>query len=262
MKKQQEGFSLPLYTKNKKPDFQPDLQGDARIKLTRRQYQIYFYLVKKNWSQQCIAKKLKITKQTVNEHVNKLKILGVIKKNGQASYPKYYKPTPVIPTTAFGERKLNSVIISKGAKKAERRVGSTNKAVRNKKTGRFKGKRLGRTEGYHRDYDTVISVDGKRVPVLRVHSLGYTCSILREPGETVPWEKKDGPNGMEQWVLRHTFSNKKTEIDELRELEVTFVRQKTATYDELVVYMPEKYIFEHELSATESILNDYVWVAR
>jgi len=141
-------------------------------------------------------------------------------------------------------------------------VGKTIKTVRDHKTGRFKGKRKGRGEGVHRDYDTLISIDGKRIPLLRVHRLAYTCTILREPMEKIPWEKKNGPRGMEQWVLRHKFSNKKSEIDELKELEITFVRQRTKNYDELVIYLPEKYVTNFELKKTKKIMGDYAWKAR
>jgi hypothetical protein len=134
--------------------------------------------------------------------------------------------------------------------------------VRDKETGKIKQWKHKPSESFHRDYDTIVSVDGKRVPVLRVHSLAYSCNIVREPVEKVPWEKKDGPNGMEQWVLHHKFPNKKTEIDELREMEVTFVRQKTKTYDELVMYLPEKYLFEHDLKKTEETMEQYALIAR
>ena len=141
-------------------------------------------------------------------------------------------------------------------------MGKTIKTVRDHKTGRFKGKRKGRGEGFHRDYDTLISIDGKRIPLLRVHRLSYTCTILREPMEKIPWEKKKGPKGMEQWVLHHKFPNKKSEMDELKELEITFVRQKTKSYDELVIYLPEKYITEFELEKTKKIMEEYAWNAR
>ncbi|GAI33743.1 unnamed protein product, partial [marine sediment metagenome] len=55
---------------------------------------------------------------------------------------------------------------------------------------------------------------------------------------------------------------KKSEIDELKELEITFVRQKTKNYDELVIYLPEKYIFKFELEKTKKIMDEYVWKAR
>jgi len=253
---------IDLNTMKNLPDFQPDLYGNLRIKLTRLQYQIFYFLTKKNLSQKEIAKKLNLAKQTVNEYVKKLIILGAIKENKKSSYPKYYKPTYVVPITDWTDGKNGNVIIGKHAKTPERRVCLPYKAVRNKKTGRFKGTRRPRGVGFHRDYDTVISIGGKRIPVLRVHSPSYACTILREPAEKVPWEEKGGPNGMNQYVYHHTFSNKKSEIDELRELDVTFVRKKTATYDELIIYMPEKYLFEHELKASEKIMEEFCWVAR
>lgn len=248
--------------KNKKPDFHSDRNKDVKVLLTRRQYQIYYYLIKRGLLQIDIAKKLKITKQTVNEHVKNLKILGVIKPIKEDASPKFFKPTTIIPSTKFAEGRKSRITINKYAKTPKRRVGKTIKTVRDHKTGRFKGKRKGRGEEFHRNYDTLLSIDGKRIPVLRVHSLSYTCTILRKPAEKIPWEKKEGPKGMEQWVLRHKFPNKKSEIDELKELEITFVRQKTKNYDELVIYLPEKYIFKFELGKTKEIMEEYVWKAR
>ena len=230
--------------------------------MTRRQYQIYYYLIKRGFLQIDIAKKLKITKQAVNEHTKNLEILGVIKPIKQNANPKFFKPTTLIPATKFAEGRKSRIAINKHAKIPKRRVGKTIKTVRDHKTGHFKGKRAGRGEGFKRNYDTIVSIDGKRVPVLRVHSLSYTCTILRKPAEKIPWEKKDGPKGMEQWILRHKFPNKKSEIDELKELEITFVRQKTKNYDELIIYLPEKYIFEFELEKTKKIMEGYSWKAR
>ncbi|GAI10792.1 unnamed protein product, partial [marine sediment metagenome] len=160
--------------KNKKPDFNPDRNKEVRISLTRRQYQIYYYLIIKNLFQIDIAKKLKITKQTVNEHVKNLEILGAIKPVKIDANPKFFKPTTLIPTTKFAEGRKSRITINKHAKTPKRRAGKTIKTVRDHKTGRFRGKRKGRGEEFHRDYDTILSIDGERIPVLRVHSLSYT----------------------------------------------------------------------------------------
>jgi len=240
----------------------PDVDTARTIVLSQKKYQIYYFLIKEKMCQEQVAEKLKIRRQTVNEHVKALEILGLVKAIDPDGNPKFYKPTYVTPVTTWQSGKSSTSVISRSAKEIGRRVGKPLKTVRDHKTGQFKGKREGPRREFHRDYDTIISVDGKRVPVLRLHSLAYSCNIVREPVEKVPWEKKDGPNGMEQWVLHHKFPNKKSEIDALREMEITFVRQKTQTYDELVMYLPEKYLFEHELKKAEAVMDQYALIAR
>lgn len=250
-------------TENKKPDIHPDKRkGVKQVKLTRRQYQIFYYLIKQGLTQIEIATKLRLKRQTVNEHVKNLEILGVIKPIEQDANPKHYKSTSVIPFTDFSEGRKTRITINKHAKIPERRVGEPIKTVRDHKTGHFKGKREGRGEGFKRDYDTIVSMDGKRVPMYRLNALSYTCTILNVPAVTVPWEKKKGPNGMEQWVLHHDLLNKKPGIDLLKKVSVTFVRQKTATSDELVIYLPEMYLLEYELERAKKILQEDVWKAR
>jgi hypothetical protein len=247
-----------LNTKKNKPD----TGTDRAVVVSRAKYQIYYFLIKKNFCQEQVARKLNIRRQTVNEHTKSLEILGLIKAIDPDGNPKYYKPTSITPITEWGEGKRSTPVVSGSAKEIERRVGKPLKTVRDHTTGQFKGKKEPPRREFHRDYDTVVSVDGKRVPMLRVHSLAFSCNIVREPGKNVPWEKKKGPNGMDQWVLHHKFPNNKTEIDALREVEITFVRQKTGTYDELVIYLPEKFLFEHELKAVEAMMEQYALTAR
>ena len=235
-----------------------DRANKFRVKISPLKYKIYILLTKGYLDQTQIAYELKVkNRQNINYHVKTLSILGLVEPTKQNANPKFFKPTDVTPIPSS-----TPTVVSKSAKIPKRRVGKSIKTVRDHKTGRFKGKRKGRGEEFHRDYDTILSIDGKRIPVLRVHSLSYTCAILREPAEKVPWEQKKAPKGMEQWVLRHKFPNKKSEIAELKKLELTFVRQKTKNYDELVIYLPEKYIFEFELEKTKKIMEEYVWKAR
>jgi hypothetical protein len=77
----------------------------------------------------------------------------------------------------------------------------------------------------------------------------------------IPWQIVKGMKGMEQYVYAHKFRNENSTLFNLRELEVTFVRQKTANSDELIIYMPEKYFLEYELQQSTRILNTYVWKA-
>lgn len=250
--------------KNKKPDRGTDRAiVQQQVTLTRRQYQFYYYFIKKRLSQQSIAKRFNVTRQTVNEHAKKLEILGVIKPIDRKANPKFYKTTSIIPTTKFMEGKKGGTVISKNAKKPERWGGKPYKTVRDRKTGRFKGKRRGRGEGFHRDYDTLLSEGGRRIPMLRVHHLSFSCTILGGVDEEkIPWERKKGPNGMQQWVYRRVFPYRKSKIKVLREFQVTFVRQKTATYDELVIWLPEKYLTEYEVEEAERVLDAVVWTAR
>ena len=233
-----------------------------RVILSTKRYQVWHHLIKNHMCQKQVADKLKISKPAVYKHVKALEALGVIKAIKENSNPKLYKSTNIIPATTWKNGKVDNAVLNKDAKKPLRRVGKTYKTVRDHKTGHFKGKRRPRSEGHHRDYDTLISQSGKRVPVLRMHSIAYSCSIINEPVRDVPWKKVGGPNGMEQFVYRHKFSNKKSEIDELRELRVTFVRKKTKDYDEVVIYMPEKYLLEHELDVAKVTMEQHVWIAR
>lgn len=219
-------------------------------------------MTKRFLNQSQIADAQGIRRQTVNEHVKSLEILGLIKPIDRNANPKFYKSTNIIPVTSGKSGKAFTSVVSRSAKQVSRRVGKPYIMVKDKKTGHFKGKRRGRNGGYHRDYDTLVSVDGKRIPVLRIHRLAYACNILCEPVKKIPWKAEGAPNGMQQWVLRHRFTNTKTEIDELRKLNITFVRQKTKKTDKIVIYLPQKYLFEHELEIAQKILEEYAWVAR
>ena len=245
-----------------KPDKDPDTATRLRPILTRRQYQIFYYLIKQQMACATIAKRLKISRQTVNEHIKNLEILGVIKPINKDANPKFYKATLVVPSTSFAEGRTARLTINKHAKTPERRVGKPLKAVRDHTTGRFKGKREGRGLGHKRDYDTIISQNGQRLAVFRLNALSYTCKIVNPPQRDVPWTRTNGPNGMDQWVLRYTVSNKKTDLEQLRNVEVTFVRQKTANSDQLIIYMPELYLLSYELVQAEKVLEEDIWKAR
>jgi len=233
-----------------------------RVILSERRFQIWYKLVKDGLCQRQVADKLKISRQAVHKHVDALEALGVIKPIDDNANPKFYKSTNIIPATTWKNGKIDNSVLSKNAKKPKRRVGKPIKTVRDKKTGRFKGKKKPHGEDHHRDYDTLISKNGKRIPVLRMHSISYSCSLLSEPAKKVPWKKVGAPNGMEQFVYRHKFSNKKTEIDSLKSINVTFLRKVTKKSDDIVIYMPEKYLLEHELDIAQNVLEQYIWDAR
>jgi len=242
------------------------------IPISLRLYEVYFLLIKKYFCQTQAAEELKLTRQTVNHHVNSLEILGLIEPPEENDNPKFYKPTTLIPVVSD-----NSFIkISKGARKSERTVGknplldknnnrrkSERILVRDRETGKIKGWKSQKNVGHKRSYDTVISCNGRRIPIFRVHSIASTCTILYGPSEEVPWKHIRGMNEMEQFILKHKFINQKSKLFCMKELMVTFVRQiTTGGYDELIIYMPEKYLFEFELDAGERILDDYVNRAR
>jgi len=244
--------------KNKKPD----TDAYRKVVLSKRKYKIYLLVTKRFMNQSQVAEAQGIRRQTVNEHVKSLEILGLIKPIDRNANPKFYKSTDIVPVTSGKSGKAFTSVVSRSAKKVSRRVGKPYIMVKDKKTGHFKGKRKGRNGGYYRDYDTLVSVNGKRIPVLRLHRLAYACNILREAERKIPWKREGAPNGMQQWVLRRRFTNAKTEIDELRKLNITFVRQKTKRTDKIVIYLPQKYLFEHELEIAQKILEEFAWVAR
>jgi biotin operon repressor len=229
-----------------------------RIKISQRKYDIFFLLTKKFMAQTSIAAELNLSRQTVNKHVKDLEILGLIKPIDPSGNPKYYKPTHITPVVSAHA----TPIVSALARQMERTVGKTPILVRDKKSGMIKHWKSQKKVGNKREYDTIVSVDNKRIPMLRLHSIAYTCTMLRDPSKEVPWKHVSGMKGMDQYVLKHKFKNKESSLFNMRELEVTFVRQKTKGTDELIIYMPEKYLFEYELDVGETILKEYVWVAR
>lgn len=241
-----------------------DRASKSRLKISPRRYSIYLLLTKGYLNQTQVADELKIKdRQTVNYHVKMLEIFGFIEPIDPNGNPKFYKPTPIIPVMS----KSITPIVSKSAKKMERTVGKKPILVRDRKSGKIKGWKSSRKIGIVRDYNTIVSVDGKRIPMIRAHSLSYVCSVLREPAKEVPWEKsKDGLKGMEQFVYRHIFDNKKSTwkhpvLFNLKKIEVTFVRKVTKNTDEIVIYMPEKYFLKYELDEAKKFLQEYVWTA-
>lgn len=246
----------------RRPDREPYRAAVNRINyifISRRRYDVWLHLTRDHMNQTQTAEKLEIKKQTINEHAKALELLGLLEPIDPNSNPKFYKSTEITPIASgrFG------VIISKNAKKMERTVRKRSILVRDKKTGRIKNWKSCKKVGYVRNYDTIISVAGIRIPILRVHSISYTCTILHGPAKTIPWTHNTDMKGGKQYIFRHTFKNKDSEIFCMNELDVTFVRQiTTGGYDELVIYMPEKYLFEFELEAGKRILQNYVKKAR
>ena len=241
-----------------------DRASESRLKISPRRYDIYLLLTKGYLSQTQVAEELKIKdRQTVNHHVKMLEIFGLIEPIDPNGNPKFYKPAFNIPVVST----KSTPILSKTARRTERRVGKSSILVRNRSSGKIKGWKSSRKIGIVRDYNTIVSVDGKRIPMIRAHSLSYVCSVLHEPAKEVPWTKsKDGLKGMEQFVYRHIFDNKKSTwrypaLFNLKKIEVTFVRKVTKNTDELVIYMPEKYFLEYELEGAKEILTKYVWTA-
>ena len=244
---------------SKKPDKDPDRACKPRVKISSRKYDVYLLLTKEYLDQTQVADKLSLRRQTVSEHVKNLEVLGLIEAIDPNGNPKFYKPTPLTPVVSGS----STPIVSGSAKQMERTVGKTPILVRDVKSGKIKCWKSGRKVGLVRNYDTIVSVDGKRIPMIPVHSIASTCTILRKPLKDVPWKPaKKGMKGMEQFVYTKIFKNKKSTIFNLKELEVTFLRQKTKGTDELIIFMPEKYFFEYELDQGAEILKNYVWKAK
>jgi len=244
---------------SKVSDRASDRAGNSHLRISAHMHVIYLLLTRGLLDQTQVAEKLSLKRQTINYHAKRLEIVGLIEPIDPNGNPKFYKPTPLIPFVSGSA----TPIVSESAKKMERAVGKTPSLVRDRKSGKIKGWKSRRRVGHVRDYDTIISIGGKRIPMLRVHSIVYTCTILREPLKEVPWKPaKEGMRGMDQFVYRNKFLNKKSTLFNLKELEVTFVRQKTKDTDELIICMPEKYFLEYELDQGEAILKEYVWKAR
>jgi len=226
-----------------------DNSTNSPIFLSKRQYQIYFYLTEKYMSQSQIAKHLKLSRETIRKHTDRLEFLGVIKPIKRKTRPRLYEKTKHIPVTDFEEK--NTIKISQPLRRS-RRGGQNRIFSKTKKKPKNKPKK--------RDYNTKVFVNGKQQKILRLHSISYICNIIKEPAIEVNWEKKGGIRGMEQFVYHHRFSSD-SDVDELKGLDVTFMRKKTKNTDNLVIYMPEKYLLESELDVAKDLLEKYVWKA-
>lgn len=248
--------------RSKKPDKNTTRAIYGDIPLSDKNYELYFMLIKKYMNQTQIAEELKITRQSVNERVQRLEFLNLIEPINKKSSPKSYKPTPVKPYPSKLQGRRHAPVICKETKMMLRREGKSPILVRESTSGKIKGWRKPKIIERTRNYDSLISIDGKRVPVLRFHSISYTCSIKKESTKKIPWKRVGGPRGMKQWVYKCNLPNERAEIPSLRKLDITFVRQKTKTSDEIIIYMPEKYLFEYELRSADKILTEFVWEAR
>ena len=240
-----------------------DRASNIRVNVTELRYNIYLLLLKGRAGQTQVANTLNLRRQTINYHVKQLEILGLIEPIDPNGNPKFYKPTSITPVVS----KYSTPVVSKSAKRKERSVCKTPILVRDISSGKIKNWKSGRKIGLIRDYNTIVSEDGRRIPMIRAHSLSFICTILKEPLKKVPWKhSRDGMKGMNQFVYRHVFENKKSTWDRpalfnLKKLKVTFVRKTTKNSDELVIYMPEKYFFKYELDEAVPILTQYVWQA-
>ena len=244
-----------------KPDREPYRAAVNRINyifISRRKYDVWLHLTRDYMNQTQAAEELKIRRQTVNGHTKALELLGLLEPIDPNANPKFYKSTEITPIVSG----RFAVIISRNAKKMERPVRNKLILVRNRKTGRINHWKSHKKVGNVRNYDTILSMAGRRIPILRLNSISYTCTMLHGPAKTVPWNHITDMNGGKQFIFKHKFKNKDLKIFCMRELDVTFVRQTTGGYDELIIYMPEKYLFEFELEAGKKILQDYVKRAR
>jgi len=240
------------------PDKDPDRQGPESpsppaIRITRTQYKVYCLLVQEHLCQSRVARCLKVSRQSVNEIVSTLEILGLIQAIDPNDNPKFYRPTFLIPVQA----KSSTPVVSGSARKKERSVRKRPILVRDRKTGRIKKWKSHRRVGCKRDYDTVISVNGRRLQMIRAHVTTKSCAILRDSAVKIPWTEIGGMKGMKQYVYKFKFKNRSSALFDLRQIEVTFLRQTTKSSDELIIYMPEKYFLEHELDQAEKILEEF-----
>lgn len=240
-----------------KPDKDPDRTRPLRLGITKRQFQIYQLLTQAHLSQTRVSRRIRIKRQTVNEHTATLETLGLITPIDPNGNPKFYRTTLIIPVVT----KSSTPVVSGSAKKRERSLRKTPILVRDHKTGKIKKWKSNRRVGCKRDYNTVISVNGKRLPMVRAHNIAYSCTIIKESLKKIPWEEVDGMKGMKQYVYRFKFKKSSSALFDLREIEVTYLRQKTADTDELIIYLPEKYFIEYELEQGEKILEEYAWKA-
>ena len=195
-----------------------------------------------------IADELKITRQSVNEVVNKKLIkLGLIEPIKENTNPKLYRATFITPIVSGGR----APVVSGGYEQA---LSKESTLVRHRNSGKIKHWRRQKLDLKKRDFNTLLSIDGKRVEICRVHGFSYTCTIIHPPAEDVPWKPlKDGMRGMKQYGYRR----KMPKIGQ-----VTFRRQTTATTDELVITMPERWFFPWELEEGEKLLEEGIWRAR
>jgi len=240
-----------------KPDNGTDRTTCSCIRLSKKQYRVYSLLTKQYMSQEQVAKKLHRTRQTINEHTKRLETLGLIEPKDPNGNPKSYRPTFIIPVVSGS----STPVVSGPTKQMLRSVGKHPILVRDLSSGRIKKWRSPRKVGCKRDYNTVISADGHFIQIVRANSIAHSCAVIKESPLKIPWEIVDGMRGMRQYVYRHRFRNRNSALFNLKELDVTFVRQKTANSDELIIYMPEKYLFEYELQQATRILNTYIWKA-
>lgn len=226
-----------------------DKSVDKSVLLTQREYDIYFLLVAGSLAQVIVAKRLSISRQAVSKVVQKLLILGLIKPIKKHTTPIQYRATFLSPVVSTSEKKSSPVLST-----SERTLRKKARVVKDKKTGKIKHWRRKKIDLSKRDYDTVVSLAGKRVKICRVHGIGYTSTIIHPPMEDVPWKpSKKGLKGVEQYDF-------KTELPDIGP--VTFRRQKSAQYDELIIWMPERWFFEWELEEGEKLLEEAVWKAR
>ena len=228
------------------PDKDPDRH--VRICLTPHQYNIYFCLTVNGMAQTRVADELKITRQSVNEVVNKkLLKLGLIEPIKENTNPKLYRATFITPIVSGGK----APIVSGGHEQA---LSKKPALVRNHNSGQIKHWRRKKLDLEKRDFNTLLSIDGKRVGICRVHGFSYSCTIIRPPAKNVPWKTlKDGMRGMKQYGYRQ-------KIPKIGR--VTFRRQTTATTDELVITMPERWFFPWELEEGKKLLEERIWKAR
>lgn len=240
--------------KTEKPNLEPNRADVEYIQLSKRKYQIYYYLVKKGLCQKQIQKRIDLAKSTIHQHVKKLETLGVIKPIEPNANPKFYEATNIIPKPSWKKGKKQNTVINQNTQK--KRKLYNRRVLREREEGETESG----VEG--RDYDSVVSRDGRLLKVLRVHSVSYSCKVL-EGFDVDGWERVGSPNGMEQFRLKHTFSDGGDVSPCLRSICVTFLYRKYGRGDgDLVIYMPEKYVFEYELDDVVDELQRWVWEAR
>ena len=223
----------------------------VRIALTEKEYNIYFCLTVKGMAQVRIAQEENVSRQYINKITKRLLMLGLLEPVKHNANPCFYKSTDIIPVVST-KKKIKTPVVST---KSEKRILSKKPSlVRHHDSGKIKHWRRKKLDLEHRDYDTLLSVDGKRVKICRVHGYSYSCSIIHKPVEIVPWKPvKKGMKGMDQYDYKHKIPH----IGR-----VSFRLQTTKNTEELIIWLPVKWIFPWELEEGEKLLEKAVWKAR
>ena len=226
MKNETSNQATPTQTSKKTSKFS--------LRLSQTTFNVLVSITKKRYCATQTAEELQISESTVNYHVKKLLNFGLIKIVNKGDKVKFYEPTV----------EFHATPVNRGR----------SFLLRSKDLGQ--GSEYGILQPDIRTSKIELANGGKRMMTARVHHAGFKVPIMekfRSMINDIEWDQVKTPNN------KFEQRTKRVNVPEVGR--VTFMWNHSKQKDTLITYLPELFLFPHELENIDKVLDDYLWKA-